>query len=84
MPKSRLRRRSDFTPPPLRVRTDARISRRWVAPTMVTLLLLGLVWLVVYYVTEGDLPLMSALGGWNLVVGMGLITAGFFTATKWK
>jgi Cell division protein CrgA len=51
---------------------------------MVTLLVLGLVWIVVYYITEASLPMMSALGGWNLVVGMGLITAGFIIATKWR
>ncbi|MGH2394943.1 MAG: cell division protein CrgA, partial [Candidatus Limnocylindria bacterium] len=36
------------------------------------------------YVTEADLPLMRQLGGWNLVIGMGLITGGFVAATKWK
>jgi hypothetical protein len=51
---------------------------------MVTLLVLGLAWIVVYYITEANLPLMSALGGWNLVIGMGLITVGFITATKWR
>jgi hypothetical protein len=51
---------------------------------MVVLLLLGLAWIVLYYLVEGDLPLMRELGGWNLVIGMGLITGGFITATKWK
>ena len=51
---------------------------------MVTFLVLGLLWIVVYYLTEGQLPLMSSLRGWNLVIGMGLITAGFVTATKWR
>jgi Cell division protein CrgA len=51
---------------------------------MVTLLVLGLVWIVVYYITQASLPGMSALGGWNLIVGMGLITAGFMVATRWK
>lgn len=51
---------------------------------MVTLLVLGLLWIVVYYITEASLPLMSTLGGWNLVIGMGLITAGFIMATKWR
>lgn len=84
MPKSRIRRRADFTPPPERQARGAGISGRWIAPIMVTLLVLGLAWIVVYYVTEASLPLMSQLGGWNLVIGMGLITAGFVAATKWK
>jgi hypothetical protein len=57
---------------------------RWVAPTMVTLLLVGLIWIVVYYVARDDIPLMRDIGGWNLVIGMGLITGGFITATQWK
>jgi hypothetical protein len=84
VPRSRIRRKVDFTPPATRDGSSAGIPRRWVAPLMVTLLVLGLAWIVVYYLTEGNLPGMSALGGWNLVIGMGLITAGFITATKWR
>jgi hypothetical protein len=84
VPKSRIRRKADFTPPSERQARGAGIASRWVAPIMVTLLVLGLAWIVVYYVTEAGLPLMSQLGGWNLVIGMGLITAGFIAATKWK
>jgi hypothetical protein len=51
---------------------------------MVTLLVLGLAWIVVYYIARDSVPLMSDLRGWNLVIGMGLITAGFITATRWK
>ena len=84
MPESRRRRRKDdYTPPPREERGSA-FSGRWVAPTMVTLLVLGLVWIVVYYIARDYVPLMSDLGGWNLVIGMALITAGFVTATQWK
>lgn len=57
---------------------------RWVAPTMVTLLVVGLIWIVTYYVAGDDVPLMRDLGGVNLFIGMGLITGGFITATQWK
>lgn len=57
---------------------------RWVAPTMVTLLLLGLIWIVVYYIAGSEIPVMQDLGGFNLVIGMALITGGFITATQWK
>jgi len=84
VPRSRIRRKADFTPPSERRARGAGVAGRWVAPTMVTLLVLGLAWIVVYYVTEADLPLMRQLGGWNLVIGMGLITGGFVAATRWK
>lgn len=84
MPKSRIRKRSDFTPPPERPPKEQRVrSTAWVAPTMVVLLLVGLAWVVVYYVTEADLPI-AALGDANLLVGLGLIAAGCAVATRWK
>lgn len=84
MPESRRRRKDDFTPPAERPAKDPTVSGRWVAPTMVTLLLLGLAWIIVYYLVGEDVPLMKDLDGWNLIIGMGLITGGFITATKWK
>lgn len=51
---------------------------------MVALLLLGLAWIVTFYIAGDYIPVMGDLGGWNLVIGMGLITAGFVTATQWR
>ena len=84
MPESRRRRRKDDYTPPTREERGAAVSGRWVAPTMVTLLVLGLAWIVIYYVVGSEIPLMSDIGGWNLVIGMALITGGFITATQWK
>lgn len=84
MPRSRRRRKDDFTPPGQEEKRSTGASGQWVAPTMVTLLLVGLVWIVVYYIAGSEIPVMSDLGGWNLVIGMGLITGGFLTATQWK
>ena len=84
MPKSRIRKRNDFTPPPAK-KTDLKLSagQRWVAPLMLALFALGLAWIVVFYVTTGDLPVES-LGNWNIVVGFGFIAAGFVVSTQWK
>ncbi|WP_116947954.1 cell division protein CrgA [Jiangella endophytica] len=85
MPKSRSRRKDDdYTPPERGELKDPTVSGRWVVPTMITLLLVGLVWIVVYYLVGDDIPLVQDLGGWNLLIGMGLITGGFMTATRWK
>ncbi|MDR1790074.1 MAG: cell division protein CrgA [Propionibacteriaceae bacterium] len=62
-------------------------SRTWVPPTFITLLLLGVAWLVVYYVTASAsvyVPVMHDIGGWNILVGMGLMAASFIVATLWK
>ncbi|MPZ60691.1 MAG: cell division protein CrgA [Propionibacteriales bacterium] len=57
---------------------------RWVAPVMVFLLVAGLVWIVVYYIGGQDVPYMSDLGDWNLLIGMGAIMLGLLTAMKWE
>ncbi|WP_405063180.1 cell division protein CrgA [Kribbella sp. NBC_01505] len=58
-------------------------SRVWVAPLMLASWLLGLAWLVVFYVAGQDIPVMKDLGNWNLLVGMGLIALGFVVSTQW-
>ena len=84
MPKSRIRRRSAYTPPPTEAQRAAKLgSPRWLVPVMVGCFVLGLLWVVVYYVTETDYPI-GALGLWNMAIGFGLIIVGFGLATRWK
>ncbi|MEU3143219.1 cell division protein CrgA [Streptomyces sp. NPDC006999] len=86
MPKSRIRKKADYTPPPAAAKQTTALkltSRAWVAPVMLTLFLIGLAWIVVFYVTDGKLPI-DALGNWNIVVGFGFIAAGFGVSTQWK
>ncbi|GAA1342924.1 cell division protein CrgA [Streptomyces sanglieri] len=84
MPKSRIRKKAGFTPPPAKQATNIKLtSRSWVAPVMLALFLIGLAWIVVFYVTDGDLPIKD-LGNWNIVVGFGFIAGGFGVSTQWK
>lgn len=59
-------------------------SRRWVPPAFITVGLLGVLWLVVYYIAGHLIPFMSDLGGWNVMIGMGCMAAAFAIATLWK
>ena len=59
-------------------------SRRWVPPAFITVGLLGVLWLVVYYIAGHMIPFMSDLGGWNVMIGMGCMAAAFAIATLWK
>ena len=84
MPKSRIRKKADYTPPPQKA--DIKLSgagRRWVAPLMLALFGIGLAWIVVFYVTNGEYPI-SAWGNWNILAGFGFIAAGFAVSTQWK
>jgi hypothetical protein len=85
VPKSRIRKKGDFTPPPEKQTTIklSRGGRRWVAPLMLAMFAIGLVWIVLFYVTTGDLPI-AAIDNWNIVVGFGFILAGFVVSTQWK
>jgi hypothetical protein len=59
---------------------------RGVVVGMLGCFLLGLVWIVVYYVTSQDLsiPLIRELGNYNLLVGIGFMAVGFVYATRWE
>ncbi|MGW2644905.1 cell division protein CrgA [Streptomyces sp. NPDC001393] len=86
MPKSRIRKKADYTPPPAKQAQAQAIklnSRGWVAPVMLAMFIIGLAWIVVFYVTDGSLPI-NALDNWNIVVGFGFIAAGFAVSTQWK
>ena len=50
---------------------------------MVGLFILGLLWIVTFYVTQGAYPI-PALGCWNLAVGFALLMAGFAMTTRWR
>jgi hypothetical protein len=83
VPKSRVRKRTVYTPPPPKS-GRRKVSPPWVGPTIVVCLVVGLAWIVVYYVTQGSVAGMSTLGSWNLVVGFVLIIAGVTLSTRWR
>jgi hypothetical protein len=82
MPESRLRRKSAFTPPPPKS-SAPKPNPRWFAPLMVGLLLGGLAWVVVYYLTQAKYPIPN-IDNWNLVAGFGVLLLGFGMLTRWR
>ena len=57
---------------------------RWLVPTMVGLFLVGLAWLVVFYLAP-DLGPFARLGNlWSVVVGFVFLGGGFSLATRWR
>ena len=52
---------------------------------MVTMFLLGLIWIVVFYLVGNKVPLMKDLSNIaNILVGFGFIGVGFALATRWR
>ena len=81
MPKSRVRSKAVYTPPPSKAKS--KVSPRWLVPSMLGCLILGLAWIALYYITGGSLPI-QALAAWNLAIGFTLIIAGVALSTKWR
>jgi hypothetical protein len=87
VPKSRTRKKAAYTPPPAKqpTRRAQRVANRWVAPTFVTLMLAGLFWIVAYYLASDAIPVMKNLSSAvNVLIGFGLILAGFAVSTRWR
>jgi hypothetical protein len=59
---------------------------RGVVVGMLGSFLIGLVWIVIYYVTSQDasVPLVRELGNYNLIVGVAFMAVGFIYATHWE
>lgn len=64
------------------VETPYQESPAWLAPVMVANFLIGLFWIVIYYVNT-NLPI-GGLGNWNMAIGFTFIAIGFSLATKWR
>lgn len=88
MPVSKRRKKDDYTPV-----ATASVSRepvnldspRWLAPTMVAFMIIGLLWVVVFYIAGDQIPFMSDLGNLaNVGIGFGLMSIGFYLTTKWR
>ncbi len=83
MPESKKRRRPVYATAPAPVRKKGP-SPVWLAPLMLGLFAVGIVWLVVFYVTQGKMPLVGGIGNGNLAIGFGFIVLGFALSTQWR
>ena len=86
MPESKSRKKKVVrTDPAAPAQAKPQGNPRWLVPVMLGLMLLGLVWIVVYYLTSSGLGLpVPPLRQWNLAVGFVLIIAGFALTTRWR
>ena len=58
---------------------------RGVVVGMLGCFLIGLIWIVVYYMAgDASLPVIANLDQYNLIVGIGFMAVGFVYATRWE
>jgi hypothetical protein len=55
----------------------------WFKPVMFGFMLVGLAWIVVFYFSNGVLPVRD-LGTGNILVGFGIMFIGFLMTTRWR
>jgi hypothetical protein len=81
MARTSARNKSDA---PAETRTgDQAPNPVWFKPVMFGFMLLGLVWIIVFYVSNQQLPVQS-LGSWNILIGFGILFVGFLMTTRWR
>lgn len=87
MPKSQIRKKKVYTPPaevrPVSESARRKPSPQWVPVSAVTVIIVGIAWLVTFYLSENRFP-VEAWGNWNLVVGFGLMVAALPILSRWR
>ena len=83
MPESKKRKKAVYVPPPASSKKKGP-SPVWVPALMLALMLIGVAWLVAFYIGGSDLPLIGGLNNYNLLIGFGFIVAGFALSTQWR
>ncbi|WP_024286337.1 cell division protein CrgA [Cellulomonas sp. KRMCY2] len=80
MPESKSRKKPAYVPPP--APHVAKTNPTWLVPTMLTLMVGGLLWIVATYIFQADYPI-PGIGNGNLAIGFVMIIAGFGLTTRW-
>jgi hypothetical protein len=89
MPKSKVRKKPVESPPPPDRRTPVKAQAAGPTGTlykgvMVGLMLLGLAWLVVFYLASPHIGFMQTLGSWNLAIGFAVMVGGLLMTMGWR
>lgn len=87
MPKSSVRKKKVYTPPaefrPATTTSSRKPSPTWLPVTAVVLIVAGIGWLVVFYLSEGLYP-VNSWAYWNLGIGFGAMVAALGLLSKWR
>jgi hypothetical protein len=93
VPKSRVRKKKVYTAPaelrPQQTAAASRPSGSWLPILAVTLIVVGIGWLVAFYLTQGffdvsALKFLFKIGYWNLAIGFGAMVAALMLLSKWR
>ena len=83
MPESKRRKRATPATPQTSTAHDNKPNAVWFKPVMFGLMILGLLWIITFYISEGTLP-VAAWGAGNIMAGFGIAIVGFLMTTRWR
>ncbi|WP_022902066.1 cell division protein CrgA [Humibacter albus] len=55
----------------------------WFLPVMLGFMIVGLLWIVVFYVSGSQYPI-PGVGAWNILIGFAIAFIGFLMTTRWR
>ncbi len=87
MPKSKVRKKTDYTINPANrtpVKVKAGPSSALYVSVMLGLMLIGLAWLIVYYLAAEQIAFIGNLGAYNFLIGFGFMVAGLIMTMRWR
>lgn len=83
MPVSKPRKRTDHATPQTSAAQAYKPNAVWFKPVMFGLMIIGLLWIITFYISEGAFP-VQAWGAGNIVAGFGIAIVGFLMTTRWR
>lgn len=83
MPESKPRKKAPAASPSTAAAKTYKPNPIWFKPVMFGLMIVGLFWIITFYISEGRLP-VQAWGSWNIVAGFGIAIIGFMMTTRWR
>lgn len=67
---------------PVKINTGG--TPAWYKVIMFGLMILGLAWLILFYIAGDQIPLLSELGPWNYAIGFAGLIAGLLMTMGWR
>lgn len=87
MPKSQVRKKKVYTPPtdvrPTSTAATRKPSPVWLPATAVALIVFGIGWLVVFYLSDMAYP-VATWRYWNLAIGFGAMVGSLGLLSRWR
>jgi hypothetical protein len=88
VPKSKVRKKPDYAASAFTMAAggdrQVKPSAPWYAMVMGALFIIGLAYIVVYYMAADQISFMNSLGAWNFAIGFGFLVAGLGMAVRWR